>query len=189
MALSRSNASGAMGPPRSEGQDVCARRIMLHKDLRKEDDDQKMLRHGIDELHFTYLKLGYLLTALVRRRSLHPLFELFTEHYRMGRLIDDRLVRTAFEHGSPARPCVCDEAAALVEEVHHTERSAPPEKRQEAVVVGMREVRVFLLRRWQQLIDLVGEGGPEFRAELVQLQHQEAEIHRELVEITKRLAA
>jgi hypothetical protein len=162
---------------------------MIHPDLRRNDDSLKRHRHAIDELHFTYLKLGHLLNALVRRASLRPLVDLFTVQYRSGRLIDDRLVRTAFEHGTPARPCVCEEAAALVEEVHHAERSAPRDKRLPVVVDGLRDVHVFLLRTWQQLIELSDEDEPGFRKELIQLQQQEAEIHRELVELGKQLAA
>jgi hypothetical protein len=117
------------------------------------------------------------------------LLDLFTAQYRGGHIIDDRFVRKAFEHGTPARPCVCEEAAVLVEEVHHAERSARRDHRLHVVVNALREVRVFLLRTWQELIELLDEDQSDFRKELVHLQHQEAELHRELVETGKKLAA
>ncbi len=162
---------------------------MKYDAIRKIEDDHRRRRQAIDELHFVYLKLGHLLTALVRRVMLADLGSMLTAQYRMGRLIDDRLVRMAFEHGIPARPCVCEEAATLVDEVYQAERKAAREMRPIAIVDGLRELHVFLLRTWQVVIELTGDNEPEFRREVVALQQQEAELHRELVELGKRLAA
>ena len=162
---------------------------MGHPTAAKGDEHMRRRRAAIDELHFVYIKLGHLLTALTRRVSLQDLGHLLTTQHRMGRMIDDRLQRTAFEHGIPARPCVCQEAADLVEKVYHAERSAVRDDRPRAIIAGLLELRGFLLRTWQDLIALSAEGIPEPRDKAVALQPQEGELRRELVEMERRTAA
>lgn len=162
---------------------------MGHPTTAKGDERQRKSRAAIDELHFVYLKLGHLLAALTRRVPFQDLGLLLTAQNRMGRMIDDRLQRTAFEHGIPARPCVCQEAADLVEKVYHAERSAVRDDRPRAIIGGLLELRGFLLRTWQELIALAAEGSPELRDEAVALQAQEGELHRELLEMDRRTAA
>ena len=96
--------------------------------------------------------------------------------------------RVTVQHGQMPRPCVCEDASNLLSEVQHMERATTGDERVFAVFAALLAVRTFLLRTWARLIELLPEEEvPAFRKEAIALQAREAEQHRELLALERRL--
>lgn len=151
----------------------------------KESDQQR--KAAIDEINFTYRGLHTLLPMLVRRMA-PPMIGVLEAQVLEDRSIRMALRRAAVHHGQMPRPCACEDASHLLSEVQHMERATNGRERVYAVLAALLAVRTFLLHTWKRLIEhLPEEEVPAFRKEAIALQNREAEQHRELLALERRL--
>lgn len=151
-------------------------------DKRRERREQR--RSVINEIHFTHAKLERLLRAMAPREVGSQLGPILGRQFVQERQALRATIELALEMGMPPGPCVCAESEAMLEAVHHADRldrKAPD--RDQRIAECLRDIRVFIIRRWGMLLDNVEteEGpGPLFE-HVLRLQSEEADLHRELV--------
>lgn len=160
----------------------------MDKHLRKVREGHQQRRDAINNLHFTYRRLQQMM-PMMTRRSDGLLARVLEDQFRVDRTVDATLVDAAVGHGHPPRPCVCEEASGLLHEVYHADRTLVPRQRALVLVDALRRLRAFLLRTYALLLEaLPAEVHPALRATAMELQHREADQHRELVGVAELLA-
>lgn len=139
----------------------------------------------INEIDHTYRRLLRMLPAIIKRVGGGPVEKTLREQDGMNGIIRSRLGEVATEHGLPPGACTCEEAEAMVENLRHSDRAAQTwSDRSAAVLEALIGVRAFLIRRWSMLIgSLMPADLQDLRNEARALQTQEAELHRELIDL------
>jgi hypothetical protein len=162
---------------------------MFDRHIQRIKEGFQRRREAIDEINFTYAHLLKLLQAMFRRVDPEVLGPALREQQLVDRAQKDQLAAVAMEYGQPPGPCVCAEPAALVEAVYNADRSTVSSSRRAgAIVRALKAVRVFLIHAWGRLIDALPVGTyPRFAESARRMQHREADQHRSLVELGRRL--
>ena len=154
---------------------------MTDKIVRRIREAFEKRRVALNELNFVYKRLLRMLPR-IGSRSDPPLSTLLQKQHQVDESVHHAMVEGAVEHGHVPGPCVCEEAAALTNELHLAARISPRPERASAVVEAMRRLRLFLVRTWWQLLEALPDDVlPELRKSASALQQREAEQHREVV--------
>ncbi len=160
---------------------------MIEQRLQRIKEIEQQRIDAINDLNFTYRGLHMLLPMLVKR-LVPPMNEVLEAQEPEDRSIRLAMRRVTVQHGQMPRPCVCEDASNLLSEVQHVERATTGNERVYAILAALLAVRTFLLRTWARLIELLPEEDvPTFRKEAITLQTREAEQHRELLALKRRL--
>ncbi|MCB9169208.1 MAG: hypothetical protein H6594_02530 [Flavobacteriales bacterium] len=162
---------------------------MVDKHIQRLREGHRLRRNAINELHFTYKGLQRLLNGMVKRSGDGPLAETLRAQLMQDRSVLHDLSNVAMDHGHPPIPSTCVEADALLAEVYHADRSgAMGQARMDALLQGLKAVRMHLLRTWSGLIDQVpGDVLPRFREAADRLRTMEAQQHRALLDLEARI--
>lgn len=143
----------------------------------------------VNQLFYTYRQLQRVLPKIVKRLKGAAVGTVLADQARADQAIAERLWHVATEQGLKPKPCICKEASLLLEDLQATGHALYCGRvRPNALIAPMKALRSYLLQEWNTLIETLTPDGLPVSAEDLQLrkaatslQHEEAELHRQLI--------
>lgn len=146
-------------------------------------------RMAINDLHYTYRHLQRRLRVLAQHTPI-PLGPLLADQHQRDSVILNHLLEGAARHGELPSPQLCEEARALIDDLHHAGLRRPDcTARMLAIIGALQRVRARLAKAWNHLLQaLPAEAMPEFRAQAMHAQEQVVRQYNDLSVLARRLS-